>query len=223
MTGTTETRPDTREMVVVHDMFRREFGELPALVRGVPAGDTARAGVVVDFVDELANGLHHHHTGEDELMWPLLLERDRADSALVLRMEEQHGRIADLHDRVVAQAAEFRRAADPVTGEALAATLARLHAALVEHLAEEEAEILPIVERVMSPSEWEALGERGRAGLSKDRLLIQLGYLLHGTSPADRSMFLAKLPFPARVAWWLVGRRQFASHYTVVHGRAPGS
>ena len=33
-------------------------------------------------------------------MWPLLLERAQTDAALILRMEEQHERIAELHDRV---------------------------------------------------------------------------------------------------------------------------
>ena len=220
-TPTVHQRPDTREMVVVHDLFRREFGNLPGLVRGVAVGDTERAAVVVEFLRELAAGLHHHHTGEDELMWPLLLERCATDAALILRMEEQHERIAALHDRAVDQAAAFEAGASAETGERLAQTLTTLAAALDEHMREEEDHVLPLVEQHLSVAEWEALGERGRAGLSKDRLLVQLGFILLGTSPADRAAFLAQLPLPARVAWRVVGRRRFAAEYRRIYRRAP--
>jgi hypothetical protein len=39
-------RPNTREMIVVHNVFRRIFGDLPGLVRAVAPGDTARGGVL---------------------------------------------------------------------------------------------------------------------------------------------------------------------------------
>ena len=55
--------------------------------------------MVVEFLAELTTALHHHHEGEDELMWPLLLERAPLDSALILTMEEQHERIAELYQR----------------------------------------------------------------------------------------------------------------------------
>lgn len=216
----TQTRPDIREMVIVHDLFRREFGALPGLVRGVPSGDVARAAVVVAWLEELATGLHHHHTGEDELMWPILLERV-TDSALIRRMEEQHEQIARLHDHVAERAAAFAGGATPQDGEQLATAIEGLRAALDEHLGEEEREVLPLVERHLTVTEWEALGERARAGLPKDRLLIQLGYIMHKTTPADRAEFLSKLPLPARLAWRFVGRRRFANHYREVHGYAP--
>jgi hemerythrin-like domain-containing protein len=229
MTATTRAaeraRPDTFEMIIVHNAFRRGFAAMPGLVRRVPSGDTDRAAVVVAHIEEFAAGLHHHHTGEDELMWPLLLERaaddDAIDPALILRMEEQHGRIADLHHRVGEQAARFAATADPADGEALALTLTALHDALDEHMGEEERYVLPLVERVLTVEEWDALGERGRAGLSKDRLLVQLGYLMLGTTAAQRRAFLGGLPLAARIAWRLIGRRTFAAEYLRIYGEAP--
>jgi hypothetical protein len=52
-------------------------------------------------------------------------------------------------------------------------------------------------------------------------MLIQLGFILLGTTPADRAAFLAKLPVPPRIAWRLVGRRRFAAEYRRIYGRAP--
>jgi hypothetical protein len=69
---TSTTHVDTRDMLVVHDSIRRQFGQAPALVRGVAPGDSVRAAVVADHVDLLGALLHHHHAGEDRLLWPVL-------------------------------------------------------------------------------------------------------------------------------------------------------
>ncbi|TDD48529.1 hemerythrin domain-containing protein [Nonomuraea terrae] len=66
---------DASDMFVVHTMFRREFGSMPGLVRGVAAGDERRAEVVAGHVALINGVLHHHHAGEDAHVWPRLLER----------------------------------------------------------------------------------------------------------------------------------------------------
>jgi len=221
MTSAAMARPDTAEMVFVHNSFRQQFGALPGLVRAVPDGDVERATVVVDFLAELTTSLHHHHEGEDELMWPLLLERAPLDSALILAMEEQHERIAELYRRAEENAATFGRAADLDSGAELADTLAELDAALTEHLHDEEVHILPLVEQVMTVAQWEALGERGRAGIPKDRQLVFLGFLLNANTPERGREFLRSMPAPARIAWKLMGRRMFAKEYRRIYGTDP--
>ena len=66
---------DTSDMVIVHRMFRRECALLPQLVAAVPAGDVARARTVARHAREVLDMLHHHHLGEDELLWPRLSAR----------------------------------------------------------------------------------------------------------------------------------------------------
>jgi hypothetical protein len=211
-------RPDTREMVVIHNVFRRIFGDLPGLIRGVPNGDAIRAGVLADAFVEVATGLHHHHTNEDELLWPTLLERVQVERSFVLRAEEQHERVHELLERGHVRAASFRTDPSAEKREAFAATVADLDAALREHMADEEAYILPLVERHMTVAEWAQLGERGRASIPKDRLLVQLGWILEGVGPDERREFLAQLPIPARLAWRLVGRRKFEQERRRIYG-----
>lgn len=215
--------PDTYDMALVHNCFRRNFAALPELVAAVGAKDAARAGRVVEFLRGFTAALHHHHSGEDELMWPVLLQRVPTDSATVLRMEEQHERMAELIGRVESQATDFAAAADPIVRDRLASTLATLSVAVDEHLTEEETEILPIVERVMTVPEWEAIGDRGRSSLSKARLLVFLGYILHEAPADQKRRFLAAMPVPARLAWRLIGRHKFANDYRAVFGTNPAS
>ena len=97
----TGTKPDTHAMVVVHRVFRREFDLLPDLIEGVRAGDTERAAVLAEHLTGLVGALHHHHQAEDDLIWPLLLERATLHQDLVHRMEAQQIGRASCRERVL--------------------------------------------------------------------------------------------------------------------------
>src|SRR4029077_18833961 len=86
---------DGREMLMLHDSFRREFALLPGLVRGVATGDLERAQVIAAHITYVSTILHHHHHGEDAHVWPLLVERCAGECApLVELMEGQHEDVA---------------------------------------------------------------------------------------------------------------------------------
>ena len=50
-----EPRFDGREMVIVHDVFRREFALLPGLIAAVAPGDHARARNIADHIEALGS------------------------------------------------------------------------------------------------------------------------------------------------------------------------
>ncbi|WP_232839405.1 MULTISPECIES: hemerythrin domain-containing protein [Nocardia] len=220
-TRTASERPDTYDMIAVHNAFRSHFRALPGLIAAVTPGDRVRAQRLIAFLDELGTGLHHHHTGEDELVWPILLERAPADAALVLRMEEQHTRITELTERAHRDGAEFATTADPSIRDRLAETARALADALDEHMAEEERCLLPVVEAVMTATEWQALGERGREHMPKNRQLVFLGFILQGVPDTHRRNLLAEMPLPARLAWRVLGRRVFAKEYREIYHADP--
>jgi hemerythrin-like domain-containing protein len=196
-------------MVMVHRVFRRELRLLPALVVAVPAGRPDRVRLLADAVVDLLHGLHVHHTGEDELLWPKLLERAAPDAALIERMQAQHERIAIHADAAGVLAEKWRDDGDPGTGGRLAGELSRLGTVLNEHLAEEERHILPLAAAHLSVAEWRRLGEHGMAGVGKAKLLMTLGAILEEATDLERATFLAKVPLPGRLAWHLVGRRRY--------------
>src|SRR5207302_1194750 len=70
--------------------------------------------------------MHLHHTGENELVWPLLLSRIDQEANMVLRMEAQHEVVA----RTLAEAS--RRMPDWRSAPS-AATATPLVSALTEH------------------------------------------------------------------------------------------
>lgn len=202
-------KPDTTDMILVHRVFRREFRLAPGLVRYVSAGDTARAGRIGAHIANLADALHHHHSGEDDLVWPKLLQRAPLDDGLVARMQAQHETVAGLLEEVRQLLAPWQSSASPVAAQRLAETSEALSAALDEHLAEEEKRVLPLVEEHLSVVEWDQVGERGFADTPKDRLLFLLGAVLEGASPAEQAQFLPRVPLPGRVAFRLIGHRRY--------------
>jgi hemerythrin-like domain-containing protein len=197
-------------MVVVHRAFRRESALLPRLVRAVPDGDTARAARITAHIREYAVGLHSHHTAEDDLIWPLI--RDRApDSAPPARMEAQHERIDTGLTAIAAELPDWQSTAAPAPRERLATLLDEHVTVLLEHLDDEEHSLLPLVAAHLTPAEWARVGAHGMNEIPPNRRLLALGAVLEDATPEERAFFLARVPLVGRLAWRLIGRRQYAA------------
>ncbi len=211
-------------MVVVHGMFRHALGRLPAQVRAVPDGDRASAGVVVDHIDLGVDALHHHHTAEDRFLWPLLMERSQPQRDVVERMEARHEGLAGLLERVQVQAAQFRYTGAASDGEHLATTLDALSGALEEHLADEEAHILPLVEQHLTTAEWDNLGQQATKSLSTEQRVVMMGMLKQSTSPEEADLLLHHAPIlVTKVGWPLVMHRQYEAYMHRLAQAAPGA
>lgn len=134
----------TRAMIMVHTGFRREFGLMPGLVRAVADGDRQRAAIVADHIGLLDTALHGHHYGEDQVLWPLLLERCPADLApAVHRMQEDHHRVDGLSSELTRTLTAWRANADANDRAAAAGILDQLVSVLREHLGTEERLVMP--------------------------------------------------------------------------------
>jgi hemerythrin-like domain-containing protein len=189
-------RPLIQQMVVIHRVFRREFGLLPALIRGVAADDVERAKVVADHATGLLRFVHIHHSGEDELLWPVLLERVEVETDLIQRMEHQHERVAALLPHAQEQLSAWAALPTSERGAKLAATFEEIGSVLNEHLGEEEAQILPLVETHLTVAEWERLGEHARGHLAPPDLMASLAAIVEEADDDERAMFTAVLPPP---------------------------
>jgi hemerythrin-like domain-containing protein len=215
---TTQPLTDVHDMVVVHRVFRRELRLLPELVRAVPAGDTARAAVLARHARLVCAGLHMHHTGEDEVLWPLLLDRAAPSSELVYRMESQHHRVEDLLARLTPALERWQAEARPAVSAEVAATIDDLRTALLEHLDDEEAHILPIAARCVSQQEWDSLGERGLGEMPKAQLPLLCWMILEDASADERAALLANIPAPMRFLLRTIGARKYRSYVARVRG-----
>lgn len=210
---------DVRVMGVIHSVYRREHRLAGGLVRGVADGDVVRARVVADHLTWLANHLHRHHSLEDEMLWPLLLERVADDVAPVVHLMEGQHRVVDALQTEVAEVLpRWRERADAATRERIAALLDRLYVHLVEHLDAEEQRLLPLAARAVHQAEWDAMGEIARRRTPRGELPLDFGMLAHDGDPEVVRGMLAAAPPPVRVLVPWLGRRAFRAHARRVHG-----
>ena len=213
-----EQLADVRDMFVVHRSFRREFRLIPQLIREVAPGDTARAGVVAGHARLILRGLDLHHTGEDDLLWPKLLERAAPSADLIHRMEAQHHRVEQLIAELGQALPRWEAEARPAVSEEVASTFDALRDALLEHLDDEERHILPIAERHITQKEWEGLGEHGMHKVKAAELPILFGAVLEEATPDERTMMLRVVPPPVRLLVRTVFAWQYRRYVKKVRG-----
>jgi hemerythrin-like domain-containing protein len=202
-------KPWVGEMVIVHRVFRKELGMLPALVAATADGDRRRARTLGRHYRFVTEVLHHHHTYEDDHLWPVLLERCPMDADLILRMETQHARVAEQIDVLPAVWADFEREPAADTRERLVEHLAALSAALDEHLHDEEVYLLPIMEEHLSVAEWKAFGNHAARRMDKKQGLFWLGLMFEDITEDEYARFWAGLPAYVRMGYSTVGEGQY--------------
>jgi len=133
---TTDAQPGelAREMVMAHRMFRREFGLAAEVVRRVAVGEVDRAGAVADHLRFIAALLHHHHAGEDDYIWPLLLERALPQANHIHDVERQHRSVDSAVQAVIDAVDAWTPRADATTRDVLARALEALSAVVGDHM-----------------------------------------------------------------------------------------
>jgi hemerythrin-like domain-containing protein len=204
----TAPRPDTSEMVVVHDAFRDTLSAAQKLVESVDAGDGERVALLRSFYDNVIAFLIGHHEGEDELIYPLLVERAPEHEDLIRRVNAQHDEIHGLIESTSAAVAAWT-AGDAASQSAAAAALDGLGARLAVHLGEEEREMLPLCEEHVSVEEWGALPGHVLRNYSGDKVWLVLGLIRERMSQAQRDAMLQKMPPPVVEMWTGFGENAF--------------
>ena len=209
---------DTRDMIEVHRVIRREFGLTPALVRATAAGDLARATTVAGHIDLMSLLLAIHHGEEDRQLWPKLAERipDQIGPAVTL-METQHEQIHQASESATALLPAWLAAAAAAPGARLAQVLDELCTILEEHLTAEEQQILPLAARHLTEKEWGRLGADGFAQVPKKKLPLIVGMLMYQGDPEVIGSMLAHAPAPARLVLPVLGPRAYARYARRVH------
>lgn len=206
----------TEEMAVIHRVFRHGFPMVAELVRRTPTGDTARAEPIAAHLDFLLNGLHNHHSGEDVHIWPRLLERAAPQTELITRMEQQHEMVAKRLERVRTLLETWRRT--PVNGSELAAALDEFIADIVEHLDDEERNVVPLIRTHITSEEWARFGQETFEKFTNSEKLVATGTLEEVATPEEATWFIGNLPLAIKVMWRLAGRRKYAHYMQQVKG-----
>jgi hemerythrin-like domain-containing protein len=197
----------TEEMAVIHRIYRRGFPMMADLVKQTAAGDVVHSEAIATHLEFLINSLLHHHSGEDENLWPRLLERAAPQAEMITRMETQHEVVDEWSAKVRTLLQDWRHA--PVDGMQLANAVDAFTHALVEHLDDEEAHVVPLIRIYITAEEWERFGQEIFEKFTNPEKLIATGVLEDVATPEEAEWFLGDLPLPIKLMWRFAGRRRY--------------
>jgi hemerythrin-like domain-containing protein len=200
---------DTRDLVLLHLVFRRLYALAPDAVRHADPSDHRRIDSIATNVSRINDALHHHHTLEDEKFWDLLEDRRPACALHVEAMKRDHAAVAALLDQAPSLIQAWRAVPAPTTATALADRLDEIGHVLGDHLTAEEAQILPVIEEVMTSEEWDDVGTAAQKAYHRSQIFLFYGLILEMMSAQERAEFEPEVPLPIRVMYALVGRRQY--------------
>ena len=209
--GTAKTC-DARGMVEIHRMYRASFGEAPSLVDGVAEGDSVHADVVGDHLSMLSVSLHAHHEFEDEHLWDTLEDRAPRCTGHVERMKEQHAQMLVHLKELDAALPAWRKSGTATDAANVLAGLAGINAALARHLPDEETNIVPVMETVLTQKEVDAASVHGRKATPKGKTWAQLGAILAAQPDGGEEWQREHLPPPFRLVWRLIGRSSYEAN-----------
>ena len=202
---------DMSMMYLMHHAFRRDLRAFAAAAADTPVEARSTWRALAERWTLFSQALHHHHSGEDAGLWPLLVSRADADGRETLEaMEAEH---AEIDPILTACAAGFERLAGHTDEDARCALAVRLVAAresLGRHLRHEECDAIALIQEHLTNEEWHALEEEHfKKGLSLQRLVTLVPWALHEVpGPVRRDLF-AQPGGRAHHAMWLATRRSF--------------
>ncbi len=166
--STTTSTPDLTGMKIAHRAMlddTRRFAEILGRIGAGEPCDNRRRRAIGDYLTQLCASIHHHHTIEDEIVWPILTAS--AGAAVDVReLQDDHTELEALLAVLGTHVGGFARARSGDTRAAgeLAETLRQTHELLAEHIADEEKVVFPIVDRYVSVTDWDRVGKAARTG-----------------------------------------------------------
>jgi len=191
---------DVSDMYAVHRALLGALGEAPESV--ARAGqDPARVEVAGSFCENVIEFLHVHHSGEDELIYPVLEERCSGSRSELERINDQHKLLHAPMDAGRSAIAAWRAAPSTANAQAVIDAITSIVEPLRPHLTEEETVLLPIASKWMSAEEFGRLPAHHMMSFRADKPWLMMGLVREQLDQEHRDAMLAGMP-PEMATMW---------------------
>lgn len=223
MSTTPDSPADTTMMRIVHDALRRDLARANARLAEPASASEAQRRAIGAHVAWMMRFLHAHHASEDDGLYPLVRERAGGDPdvrEVLGRMSRGHDAIATGIAQVEAAAAALVADGSDDTSRQTVVALDALVGVLLPHLQEEETDAMPMVSRLITAAEWQAIDKKHNLD---PKSMSQLGFeghwLIDSISDADRATVLGLVPPIPRFLLLHGHARRYQQHATVCWSR----
>ncbi|WP_029370815.1 hemerythrin domain-containing protein [Mycobacterium sp. UM_WWY] len=160
--------PDLLGITLAHRAMLADLTRLTELALAVRDRDVictpGRARAISRYVEMLCDSIHHHHSTEDTVLWPVI--QASVGSHLDLsELTDDHAALDPRLDQLRARAAAFRLSmGDRRVAGLMAIELAELSTLLTDHINDEEMEVFPLISEHVSVADWTAVQAAARDG-----------------------------------------------------------
>jgi hemerythrin-like domain-containing protein len=152
-----ETKADIRDVLVVHLILRQLLDKLIAACERFEPDEAAT--VIPSRWSLYVRGLHHHHEGEDNDFFPVIVRDAAGTEPLVNQLEAEHQELVKLLDATDAAMATLEQQPTAENRQAAHHAMTAVKEQLFPHLDKEEAQLLPVAADSVDPAEWKRLGD----------------------------------------------------------------
>jgi len=155
-----DPEPELIGITLAHRAMLTDVTRLVTAVTAIGEGrqrcSTRRAQAIARYTDLLCESIHHHHTVEDTVLWPVI---DACAGGVVdlTELTDDHAALDPRLEIIGHRANAFRIAGDRRTAALLGAELGDLRNLLTEHIAEEERDIFPVIRQYVSVADWQVV------------------------------------------------------------------
>ena len=202
--------PDLTTYRVLHRGMRLDSARLAGAVATLAEAErTTRGPAIARWYAGYYGELHQHHTVEDTIFFPAILERVPVFDSQIDRIEAEHHRLEDV---LVETAALLGRLGDPGVAWPVAVAEAtdittELCDLLDAHLGFEDADVLPLFVRHFTVEDYEDLGERAIKHTGLGQLVFGIPWAVEAATEDEFRHMYANAPLAFKLLWYATRRR----------------
>jgi hemerythrin-like domain-containing protein len=186
---------DTSMMGIVHDALRRDLDRLRNALTMAPPPEGERRQALAEHAAWMLDFLHHHHTGEDTGLYPMVRAANPQAGALLDAMDAEHTAIHPRMDQLAVAVQQWGTTGRDADRVSVVEALDALDAVLRPHLDREETEAMPVVSASITQRQWHQWDQETNI---KPKSLTQLGseghWMLDGLDRSRRQVLLHEVP-----------------------------
>jgi hemerythrin-like domain-containing protein len=209
---------DLTGFTLIHRALRSGTRLLADATTGIAAGapcSRERSRAIVQMSLAVLHEITNHHQREDDVLWPVIVA-SAGDAVDLDPLSDDHTVLHEVLGRAQEALPEFAR--DPNAGAPLLApVLTELADLLDEHIAEEEAQVFPVIREHVSAEDFARCERQFQKGTSPGQLLFLLPWIVDQCDDAERAEVLHLAGPPMRILLRL-GERRYTRRRDLVRG-----
>jgi hemerythrin-like domain-containing protein len=191
--------PDLTMYRVVHRAIREGATSIADAAVALGNADDERRKAFARYWKGYAGEVLHHHSVEDDIFFPALVERVPVAAEMLARTDADHHHLDELMAAIDAEVAKVREGG---AAPGLVGLTRELDQHMTDHLDFEDSDLLPLIERHFDKPEYDALDARAvkSAGLGP-QMAFSVPMIVAAMTPSERTAIISAAPLPLRLIY----------------------